>query len=370
MRHFVQLTLVASVMTLATGCSILGIEEDPEDKTYQDYTTAKMSAPLDVPPEVGSDNSQDLFVVPDLMPESKGEVFGIDKDVMAPMQILSLGDDVRANKETQTASAFINDSEIKVWDLVSRFVANDRIALTTKNIDDGILVTDWITRYEAAFWGADDPINRYRYRIKLMEAERPNETRLDIEVVAAEYYTDDEGWEPYLDANRAGAEFMNQILGFMYVENIQASRDRVSQSALGGITVSLGSDPDGNPALVTSSGFEQTWNRVPIAMRMVKMQVDDKDRSQGLYFVSQNEEDEGFFESLAFWSSDDDENSLAVEEGNYRIQVLNEAGKTYIIFTDTDDVPLEADVLAQNFALLARAFKARVKDLNASGGNS
>jgi outer membrane protein assembly factor BamC len=349
---------------MTAGCSVLNFNDNPDQLDLSDYSKAKMSGDLLIPETVGQDNSQNLFIVPELMPESTGVVFGQGVDVPAPMQILTLGNDVRANKESRIASAFINDSEIAVWDLVSRFMENDQIALTEKQIAEGLLVTDWITKYKESFWWGDDiPVIRHRYRVRLLDAERPNETRLDVEVLAAEVYTSDEGWEPTMDATRAGAEFINQILGFKYVESINESRQRVAQSALGGITVSLGSDPDGNPALVTASAFEQAWDRVPLALQMVKMQVDDKDRSQGLYFVSLREDDEGFFKSLAFWS-DDESDALDLERGNYRIQVTQEGARTYIVFTDTDDVPLQADVLARNFPQLSKAFKARLKEIN------
>ena len=364
MRFSKQTTLVMIIAFLLCGCSIFsaddGTEFDPSD-----YTRAKMSKELEIPESVGRDNSQDLFVVPDLLPESESEVFGLEKEVLAPMQILSLGNDVRTNRETQTASAFINAPEIQVWDMLNRFMQNDQIAVTNRQVGDGILVTDWVTRYEEVFWGSDEPVSRHRFRVKILDAERPNESRLDVEVMAAENYTSDEGWEPYVDANRAGSEFMNQFLGFMYVENIQSSRERVSQSGLGGITVSLGSDPKGNPALVTSSDFESTWSRVRIAMRLVKMRIDDRDRSQGLYFLSKIDDDEGFFESLAFWS-DSESDSLQIPLGNYRLQVEAVGERTYIVFTDTDDVPLKADILATNFNLLSKAFKARVKESDLS----
>ncbi|MBT8449092.1 MAG: outer membrane protein assembly factor BamC [Gammaproteobacteria bacterium] len=351
--------------TTFAGCSWLGSDDTEFSDYAQDYTRARMANNIEIPPQVGTDNSQDLFVVPEIMPGVVGEVFGQENEVMAPMQILTLGNDVRANKEVQNASAFINETEIAVWDIVNKFIEADSLKLASKDIAEGSLETDWVTRYEEAFWGADKPVSRHKYRVNVLDSERPNETRLDIEVVAAQNYIQDSGWESYVDTNRAGAEFMNQILGFMYVQNIKDSRQRVTQSALGGITVNLGIDADGTPALVTSSDFQQTWDRVPVAMNLVQMQVDDKDRSQGLYFISRNENNEGFFESLAFWS-DDAEGSLDVPKGDYRVQILNEGPKTYIIFTDPDDVPLKADVLAKNFAVLAKAFKARVSQKDAS----
>ncbi len=370
--RFTNRTIIISVtLFMISGCSLFSSDEQTVSVDDLDYTQAQMASYLEIPPQAGQDNSQDLFVVPDLLPESTGIVYGPDVNVLAPMQILSLGNDVRPNRDTRTASAFINADELKVWDVVSRFMATDQIASTGREIiSEGVTVsTDWIVSYREAFWGSDEPESRHRYRIKVLEADRPNETRLDVDVIAAEKFTDDEGWEPNFDDNRAGAEFLNQILGYMYVENIRQSRQRVSQSGLGGITVSLGSDPEGNPALVTSSDFEQTWSRVPVAMQLVKMRVDDRDRSQGLFFVSRNDDEESFFESLAFWSDDDDE-AMDLEKGSYRVQVTNEGSRTYIVFTDTDDVPLKADILAQNFALLSKAFKARVNNQNARGGSS
>jgi len=358
--------IAISSIGLVSGCSWFSGSGLFDDKTY-DYTDAKMSTELVVPDNVGVDNSQDLYLVPQLMPGVEGEIYGVDNDVLAPMQVLSLGGDVRANKKANLSSAFISKPEIEVWDFVERYTEKDNVPLASKNIGNAELTTDWITNTKESFWWGDDkPVDRHKFKIKVLEAERKTETRIDVEVLAAEIYVDDQ-WQSYIDSNRAGASFLNEILGFMYVENLRASRARVTQSALGGISVSMGTDLKGNPALVTSSGFEQTWNRVPIAMKLVKVRVEDKDRSQGLYFVTRRNEDDSFFDSLAFWS-DNEDNALMVKQGFYRIQITEENNKTYILFTDSDDVPLEAEVLAKNFPLLSKAFKARVRDLSEEQG--
>ena len=110
-----------------TGCSLFSGDDETVSVDDLDYTQAEMTSALAVPASAGQDNSQDLFVVPDLLPESTGVVYGKDVNVLAPMQILSLGNDVRANRETRTASAFINADELQVWDVVSRFMQSDNI---------------------------------------------------------------------------------------------------------------------------------------------------------------------------------------------------------------------------------------------------
>jgi len=67
---------------------------------------------------------------------------------------------------------------------------------------------------------------------------------------------------------------------------------------------------DGAGALLLEEAFDRAWRRVGLALDRVGFTVEDRDRSQGLYFVryvdpdidsKKKDDDKGFLSKLMFW---------------------------------------------------------------------
>ncbi len=64
--------------------------------------------------------------------------------------------------------------------------------------------------------------------------------------------------------------------------------------------------------LQVQEGFDRAWRRVGLALDRVGFTVEDRDRTQGLYYVRyvdpevdvKSKKDEGILSKLAFWRSD------------------------------------------------------------------
>ncbi len=109
----------------------------------------------------------------------------------------------------------------------------------------------------------------------VIQNRRGGQNILSIELIEAQEYVDDSGkWKNVANPGRLETEFLNSILGFLYVEDIDRSRALVNESALGGISVSLGTNTDGDAALITSAGFEIVYEHgidtvYPIVSKLV-----------------------------------------------------------------------------------------------------
>ncbi len=350
-------------MGILSGCSWLVGEDSFFDDSEYDYTKAEMTKEIEVPASIGESNIQDHFIVPELEEGTKGEVYGNEKNVMAPMQVLTLGNKVRTNRSSRYSSAYVTETEIQLWDIVQRFLEEKNIQLKSKDLQKGSIVTGWQLLKDDSVWFSPDITGwRYRYQIDLTASKRPDESKITVKILAAEEFVDDTAkWQSIADTKRIETEFLNSILGYMYVEDIEKSRQNVNQSDLGGITVSLGSDKDGNAALVSSASFDHLWTRLPISLSILNISVEDQDRSNGLFFVNNKGDDRGFFASMAFWS-DDDKDSLDIPRGAYRIQIDNKGDLVTMTFIDGENEPLSAEVMAENFPLMAKAFRSRALD--------
>jgi len=84
----------------------------------------------------------------------------------------------------------------------------------------------------------------------------------------------------------------------------------VSQETQRSARAQLVSDRSGD-SLVINEDFSRAWRRTGVALDRVGFAVDDRNRTDGIYFVQYNDplagqNKEGFFTRMGLWSSDDD----------------------------------------------------------------
>jgi outer membrane protein assembly factor BamC len=84
---------------------------------------------------------------------------------------------------------------------------------------------------------------------------------------------------------------------------------------------------DGAGALLLEEPFDRAWRRVGLALDRVGFTVEDRDRSQGLYFVryidpdadsKKKDQDKGIMSKLMFWKGNSGEKP---NQAQYRIHV-------------------------------------------------
>jgi outer membrane protein assembly factor BamC len=103
--------------------------------------------------------------------------------------------------------------------------------------------------------------------------------------------------------------------------------------------------------LTVTEAFDRSWRRVGLALDRIGFTVEDRNRSQGVYFVryvnpdAENGAGTGLLSKLAFWRSEDSD-----KPDQYRIQ-LSEAG------TNTDVTVLNKDGVAEDSGDAKRILK-------------
>ena len=96
------------------------------------------------------------------------------------------------------------------------------------------------------------------------------------------------------------------------------------------------------PTLQVDDGFDRAWRRVGIALDRTGFTVEDRDRTQGIYFVRYvdpafaGREEPGFFSRLfSFGRKKDDANGLA----KYRVKVTSEGASSTVAVLDSQGKP-------------------------------
>lgn len=120
---------------------------------------------------------------------------------------------------------------------------------------------------------------------------------------------------------------------------------------------------DGQSVVVVEEGFDRLWRRVGLALDRVGFTVEDRDRSQGLYFVryvdqdeeakSQSAQERGFFSRL--FSSDSSKDKKAMR---YRVSVRETAGgMTQVSVQDNEGNPENSSTGEKILSLLYNQLK-------------
>ncbi len=97
---------------------------------------------------------------------------------------------------------------------------------------------------------------------------------------------------------------------------------------------------NGSTYIEVHSDFAGVWRRVGKTLSRLKLEVFDRNRAIGIYYVyyTASQEgangDEGFFSSLAFWRD-----NRSAEEDEYRVKLVEETAVTKIVVLDDADQP-------------------------------
>jgi outer membrane protein assembly factor BamC len=92
---------------------------------------------------------------------------------------------------------------------------------------------------------------------------------------------------------------------------------------------------DGAGAVLLEEAFDRAWRRVGLALDRVGFTVEDRDRTQGLYFVryvdpeidsKKKDDDKGILSKLAFWRGSGDKPTQA----QYRIHLKADGETTRV----------------------------------------
>jgi outer membrane protein assembly factor BamC len=138
------------------------------------------------------------------------------------------------------------------------------------------------------------------------------------------------------------AEFLGRMMTALGVESTKAKAVLANTVTLS-VRSKLVKDPSGSYVQV-DEGFDRAWRRVGLALDRVGFTVEDRDRSQGVYFVryvdqgddAQNTDKKGFFSNLFTFGSKDDKAKAAAR---YRVAIKGGADSSQISVLNNDGKP-------------------------------
>jgi outer membrane protein assembly factor BamC len=354
----VGLTLAALVLS---SCSTPDIDDYLPDQRLQYKKQREASENLEVPPDLTSGTFDDAMDVPPLGGTGTATYSEYVGQRSKRRRIAGSGDvlpdvkDAKLRREGNNRWLEIKGSPQQIWPKVVGFWRGQGILLLEQNPSTGIMKTDWLEnraeirkdfvtnlfRKVADGLYATSTRDQYRVRIEpglnagstdLYLTHRAMEERFRSNAVGEETSTI---WEPAPPDPAKEAAMLRRLLVYLGVSEQRASGLASQQQRAATSTASrLTKGPGGESMLIVSEDFRNAWRLTGVALDRVGFAVEDRDRTQGIYYVryddpSRGQEKKGWGSKLAFWRSDDID-----KVAQYQVKLTGDGGETRVVVRD------------------------------------
>ncbi len=291
--------LLASALLAACSGGIL-----PESKKI-DYKSAGKLPTLEVPPDLTQPTRDDRYAVPDVTPrgtatysEYAGErTSGATSTAPA---VLPTVDKMRIERAGSQRWLVAAGTPEQLWPALKEFWQELGFIINVETPEAGVMETDWAEdraklpqdvirgTLGKVFDSLYSTAERDKFRTRVEKGAEPGTTEIYISHRGMYEVYVDEGksetrWQPRPAEPELEAEMLRRLMVRLGVEENRAKSMIAAAPKQERAKLTRAADGAGTLALMES--FDRAWRRVGLALDRVGFTVEDRDRSQGLYFV-------------------------------------------------------------------------------------
>lgn len=356
-----QINIKHSAIYILVVASLVACDSIPFINNTSDYKGAGRSRPLEVPPDLTASPVSDAYSIPGSTNYSsysqaqEGQEVGVEKVLVTP-------DGVRLEKAGAQRWLVVNSPAEKVWPVILEFWTDQGFAVRSENAQLGVMETEWIDteaikKDEKNDLG--DKVDKWldklsnftdkkKFRTRIDRGNQPGTTEIymthrsvsatpddDKNKTNTRYGKIDTGYKVEDKATVAqdvrdaelDAELLRRLMVKLGVAE-QKSKEIIAQ----GVTLKRAEvvkEADGSATLKLNDPFDRAWRRVGLALDRVGFVIEDKDRSNGIFFVRYADVDiddtpkkkKGLLDTLKFWGDDDKKEAGAVSNKDEKSMV-------------------------------------------------
>jgi len=346
-------TLFPKTIVTALTCMLLlgacGTMDKVAPGRKVDYKKSKTTDALEVPPDL---SSATINEAPDMLDKASAQYSDYSDTGPAAGAAMVLPDQVnmRVARDGDQQWLVIPGEPSKVWPKVREFWMQEGFLINKEDPRVGILETGWSENRADIPQGvirntlgkvidfAYSAATRDQYRVRLEKGVEAGTTELYLthrgveEVVTGGATDENTVWKPRPSDPELEAEMLKHIMVYLGAEE-QKAQQLLAQKSTREARAQLVSDASGT-LLILGEDFSRAWRRTGVALDRVSFAVEDRNRSEGVYYVRYNDplgdqDKEGLLSRFAFWSADDE-----TETTLYQITLLAKGAETHVIVND------------------------------------
>lgn len=378
--------LGAAVLSGMVGCS--GSLNSLLEPARVDYKSASKAStkPLEIPPNLTQMQQENRYALPD---SNRGTATASGYNAQAQQTLpaanaaKAVAPVAMANMRIERAGnqrwLVVKQAPEVLWPQIKDFWQDAGFLINVEMPEAGIMETDWAESrlkvpqgrvrgfLNKALDSVTDTGERDKFRTRL-ERSADGSTEIYIshrgaqEVVTGSLERNQEStmWTGRPSDPGLEAQMLSQLMARLGVDEVKA-KTIVAEAAPVQNRAKLVKEAAG-AYVETDEGFDRTWRRVGLALDRVGFTVEDRDRSQGLYFVryvdqerdAQNRSSEkGLFSKLFSSSKKDDGKSAQ----RYRVLVKESGATSRVEVLDAEGRPDKSATAGRILALLNEQLK-------------
>ncbi|MDX5363421.1 MAG: outer membrane protein assembly factor BamC [Pseudazoarcus pumilus] len=301
---------IAALLVTLTACSSTssGLLEGKKI----DYKSARpVGNTLEVPPDLTAPSRDDRFAVPDVSPRGIATYSAYQGDreaaaVKGSDEVLAPIDNMRIERAGSERWLVIRGNADDLWPQIREFWNELGFILNVDQPSIGIMETDWaedraqipqdfVRRFLGSIFDSLFSTGmRDKFRTRLEKGQEEGTVEIFIshrgaEEVYSSSNQDSTVWQPRDPDPELEVEMLRRLMVYLGAEETRVAAELQAEPAAPRATLGL---PDGRMGLAMDESFDRAWRRVGLALDRVGFTVEDRDRSQGLYFVRYIDPDE------------------------------------------------------------------------------
>ena len=364
--------------TLLAGC---GAGKYFESKKV-DYKSASTVPALELPPDLttpGQDESTALPGGSETFSRYIRQRKGLAGAASDPVILPNIGK-MKIERAGNQRWLVVPGTAQKLWPLVKAFWQESGFIVNIDNAETGVMETDWAedrakipqdairSALGTVFDDVYSTAERDKFRTRLEKGAEADTTEIYISHQGMYETYIDEGkektrWQPRAPSPELEAEMLRKLMVRLGSDDANAKTAVAAEPKQERVKISKTSD--GSAALELAESFDRAWRRVGLALDRVSFTVEDRDRSQGLYFVKYIDpgidskakpEEESWTSKLAFWRSKDDK--AKVENlSKYRVLVKGSGEVTQVQVLTADGTADKSETAKKILGILLDQLK-------------
>lgn len=301
-----------SVLALAVGISGCSTSGGLIEGKKIDYKSARpVGNTLEVPPDLTAPTRDDRYAVPDVSPRGVAtfSAYQSDREAGAATrseEVLAPVDNMRIERAGSQRWLVVRGSADELWPQIRDFWGELGFILNLDQPAIGIMETDWaedraqipqdfLRRFLGSIFDSlFSTGTRDKFRTRIEPGSEPGTVEIFIshrgaEEVFSNTQQDSTLWQPREPDPELEVEMLRRLMVYLGAEEARAAVAVQAEPATPRATLGL---PDGRVGLALDESFDRAWRRVGLALDRTGFTVEDRDRSQGLFFVRYIDPDE------------------------------------------------------------------------------
>ncbi|MEC4722395.1 outer membrane protein assembly factor BamC [Noviherbaspirillum sp. CPCC 100848] len=368
--------IYAMALAGMVGCGSIGNLLEPD---RVEYKSAGKAPSLEIPPDLTQLQRENRYAIPEAnrgTATASGYTMQQSARPAATTTVAPASSaDMRIERAGNQRWLVVKQAPEVLWPQIKDFWQDSGFLLVQETPQAGIMETDWAENrakipqdfIRNALGKALDSLystgERDKFRTRL-ERAADGSTEIYIshrgmQEVLVGAQKESTTWTPRPADPELEAEFLSRLMARIGSEEVRAkatvanaiaqpSRAKLVKSANGGY-------------VEVDEGFDRAWRRVGLALDRVGFTVEDRDRTQGLYFVryvdpdtDQKQNDKGFFSKLFTFGSNSDKAKTAPR---YRVSVKGAGTSSQVAILNNDGRPETSQTADRILSLLNEQLK-------------